>query len=75
MTFPSKFPYPKDFYLALKPLSFFGGTERLPLEAVDKVREARVNAAFLLGYYLNLDEKTDFKPGADLNPVSKGCRF
>ena len=74
VTFPSKFPYPKDFYLALKRLSFFGGTEPLPLQAVDLVREARVNAAFLLGYYLNLDEGIDFKPGADLNPNTNGCR-
>jgi pimeloyl-ACP methyl ester carboxylesterase len=68
VTFPSKFPYPIGFYNALKGLSFFGGTESQPLEAVDFVRQARVNSAFLLAYYLALDEETDFAPGARLNP-------
>jgi pimeloyl-ACP methyl ester carboxylesterase len=74
VTFPSKFPYPRAFYLALQRLSLFGGTEPKPLEATDTVRQARVNAAFLLGYYLALDENEDFKPGAELDPRTRGCR-
>ena len=69
--FPSKFPYPIDFYLALKPLSLFGGTEPQPLKAADKVRQARVNAAFLLGYFLAFDETKDFKPGELLFPATQ----
>lgn len=73
VTFPSKFPYPKDFYLALKSLSLFGGTEPHPLKAADKVRQARVNAAFLLGYFLAFDETKDFKPGELLFPATQTC--
>ena len=68
LKFPSKLPYPKFFYNALQRLSFLGGTEPDPLQAADWVREVRVNAAFMLGYYLNLDEEIDFKPDAHLNP-------
>src|SRR5262249_32488916 len=62
--FHLKFPYPEVFYLALKRLTFVGGTESNPLEAVDFVRELRVNSAFLLGYHLALDETKESKPGA-----------
>jgi pimeloyl-ACP methyl ester carboxylesterase len=72
LSFLSKFPYPKAFYLALQPLVFFGAAEHPPLEAEDGIHNVRVNSAFLLGYFLALDEKKDFKPDADLNP-KKGC--
>jgi pimeloyl-ACP methyl ester carboxylesterase len=65
--FPSQFPYPKDFYLALKGLAFFGGTEHPPLEAEDFVHNARVNSAFTLGYFLALNKEA-FKPDPNINP-------
>jgi pimeloyl-ACP methyl ester carboxylesterase len=68
-----KHPYPKEFYLALRTLQFFGGSEPSPLIASEQVREAKVNAAFLLGYYLELNEERDFKPDAVFNPKN-GCQ-
>jgi hypothetical protein len=38
------------------------------------VREARVNSAFLLGYYLAFDEEKHFDPGDDLHPATLACR-
>jgi pimeloyl-ACP methyl ester carboxylesterase len=73
LSFPSKFPYPKAFYLALQALAFFGAAEHPPLEAEHGIHNVKLNSAFLLGYFLALDEKKDFKPNADLNP-KKGCK-
>jgi pimeloyl-ACP methyl ester carboxylesterase len=74
LKFPSKFPYPKEFYLAIQRLSLFGGADANSTITAAVVREIRVNSAFLLGYYLDLDETRDFKPGAVFNPEKNGCR-
>jgi pimeloyl-ACP methyl ester carboxylesterase len=72
--FERKYPYPKEFFLALQTLQFFGGSEPKPLVPREFAKEAKVNAAFLLGYYLALDKEDLADEESVFNPITKGCQ-
>ena len=55
--FKKRYPYPAEFYKALRSLKSFGAAESEGFRFQSKVKQDKIDAAFFIGYYLMLDSK------------------
>jgi pimeloyl-ACP methyl ester carboxylesterase len=68
-----KFPYPQEFYAAIRRLEFMGGAEQPSLPYDDGARRLKFNAALILGYYLTFSDVILRDEDHALNPIN-GCK-
>jgi pimeloyl-ACP methyl ester carboxylesterase len=74
--FKGNYPYAQDFFIALRSLEIFGGTEAPPRRFDDNIRRRQVSAAFYLAYYLTLSKtilRDESHPLNPRHPGSMGC--
>jgi pimeloyl-ACP methyl ester carboxylesterase len=54
-SFKERYPYPAEFFRALRWLEWYGAGENKGFEFLREVKAKKMHAAFFLGYYLTLD--------------------
>lgn len=54
-SFKARYPYPAEFFRALRWLEWYGASEDAEFRSLREVKTKKMHAAFFLGYYLKLD--------------------